>query len=192
MRIEKKQLTFLLLIALFAASAFAGAPGASAKNFCSVSKIPAEARRLLRRRAGGWILQDAGRLNASARKRWAAEKPVSCPGFAIGRFESAASVSYGVLLVPRKTSARGYRIVVLTRLNGRYQLKEAEASNSADSANFFIRGIPISRFFDLRAKRKFNISVADGIVLVDAGRGEYESDLFFWSGDAYHSQPVHY
>lgn len=182
---------FLLLVVLIAASAFAGTPGASAKNLCAASRIPPEARKLLRRRASGWILQDVSRLNAFARKRWAAEKPRSCPGFAIGRFESTVT-SYGVLLVPRKIQARGYRLVVLTRSNGRYRLREAEASKSENSANLFIRSIPISRFFDLRAKRKFNISVADGILLVDSGRSEYESDIFFWSGEAYHSQPVHY
>ena len=192
MRIEKKEPTILLLIALVAASAFAAPRRASAKNLCAADTIPADARKLLRRRSSGWIVQDVNRLSASARKRWTAEKPLSCPGFALGRFESTGSVSYGVLLVHRKTSARGYRLVVLTRSNGRYQLREAEASNSADSANFFIRGIRISRFFDLRAKRKFNISVSDGILLVDSGRGEYESDIFFWSGDAYHSQPVDY
>lgn len=191
MRIEKKKKTILLLVALFAASAFAGPRRASGRNLCGVNRIPAEVRRLLKKRAGGWILQDVDRLSASARDRWAAEKPPSCPGLAIGRFEST-TVSYGLLLVPRKTSTKGYRLLVLTRLAGHYRIREAEASKSADSTNFFIHSIPISHFFDLRAKRRFNIRFPAGIVLVDSGRGEYESDMFFWSGGAYHSQPVHY
>lgn len=82
--------------------------------------------------------------------------------------------------------------MVLTRLDGRYRLREAEASKSADSANFFVRSVPLSRFFDLSAKRKFNIASPGGILLVDSGRDEYESDIFFWSDGAYHSQPVDY
>ena len=192
MRIEKKQKIVLLLVALFVASAFGAPCRAAGKNLCGVNRLPAKARELLKKRASGWTVQDADRLSASARERWAAKTPPSCPGIAIGRFESTRTVSYGLLLVPRKNSARGYRLFALTRLGGHYQIREAEASKSADSANFFIRSVPISHFFDLRAKRKFNIRFPDGILLVDSGRDEYESDIFFWSGGAYHSQPVDY
>lgn len=191
MRIAEKQKIILLLVALLAASAFGGPRRASAKNLCGVNRLPAKVRELLRKRASGWTLQDVDRLNASARERWAAKKPPSCPGLAIGRFEST-TVSYGLLLVPRKTSTRGYRLFVLTRSDGHYRIGEAEASTSADSANFFVRSVPLSHFFDLRAKRRFNTRFPDGIVLVDSGHGEYESDIFFWSGGAYHSQPVDY
>ena len=192
MPIDKKRPIILLLIAVFAASTFAGPRRASGKNLCAASRIPAGARGLLRRRASGWTLQDVGRLSASARERWAAKRPSSCPGLAIGRFESTMTVSYGLLLVPRKTSAKGYRLLILTRLDGHYRLREAEASKSADPANFFVHDVPVSRFFDLNAQRKFNIRFPDGIVLVDSGRNENESDIFFLSGGAYHSQPVDY
>jgi hypothetical protein len=57
-------------------------------------------------------------LSQRAREAWEPEKPLTCPGIAVGHFESAKSLSYAVLLVPTGHPDEGYRFLVFSQKLG--------------------------------------------------------------------------
>ncbi len=56
----------------------------------------------------------------------------------------------------------------------------------------FVRKVPIGRFADQSARRKFHMKGIDGILFVDTSANDYESDLCFWNGSSYDHEPVDY
>lgn len=159
---------------------------------CGLASLPADLQSRLKADYGSWKVQEAQTLSEHARKTWEGKKPPACPGIAVGLFQGAKTPSYAVLLVPVDRPDAGYRFVVFSRKTGQssYEATVVEKSDDKGATNYFIRKVPISRFFNEESKRKFQVQAAEAILMVDSAETEYEADLYFWSNGRFQQQPV--
>jgi hypothetical protein len=162
-------------------------------DVCKVESLPAEVQRRLKEEFGSWRVQEPTDLSPRAHERWESEKPLACPGIAMGRFENAKTLSYAVLLIPKDHADTGYKFLVFSPNAGQpsYELGAVD-SGGGGAANFFIYRIQIGKFFDERSKKKFRVHTSEGILLVDSAEKEYGAEVYFWSVGSYQHQPVDY
>jgi hypothetical protein len=158
-----------------------------------VGSLPPDVQIRLKGEFGSWKVQEPADLSPRAHERWESEKPLQCPGIAVGRFENAKTPSYAVLLVPQGHADAGYKFLVFGPKAGQlsYEMRAVDSGDSG-AANFFIHRVRISKFFDEQSRKKFQAHTREGILLVDSAEKEYEADVYFWSGGSYRHQPVDY
>jgi hypothetical protein len=159
---------------------------------CKPESLPEEVRGHLKREFASWKIQEPETLSQHARERWESEKPVKCPGIAIGQFEKDKTISYGVLLVSQGRPDASYKLLVFSPKGASYETHVLDQSDDGGASNLFIRGVEIKKFFGGSSKRKFRVETREGILSVDSGENEYEADIYFWSGDSYQHEPVDY
>jgi len=92
--------------------------GKQAPVLCRLDSLPPAIQRHLREEYGSWRVQEAANLSPRARGRWESEKPLGCPGMAVGHFESAQTLAYALLLVPVGHADAGYMFVVFSQKAG--------------------------------------------------------------------------
>lgn len=163
-------------------------------NLCRFNSLPDAIQRDVRKEYGSWKVQEAVNLSPRARGRWESEKPLGCPGIAIGYFESAQALSYALLLIPAGNADAGYRFIVFSQRPGQseYEGKILDKLDERGASNYFLRGTPINKFFDDASKKKFNAHTPDVILLFDSAEKEYEVDVYYWSDGRYRHDPVDY
>ena len=161
---------------------------------CTQTLLPTEMQRLIQINYSSWRLQDVSNLSANAKERWQSEKPLDCPGIAVGQFENMNQKSYAVLLVPANKPDTGYRLLVFTPSGGQSQkpFRVIEQSDMIGASNFFVHQIQIAKVFSAEWVKKLQVITKDGILFVDAGTSEYEADVFFWTGDKYRHDAIDY
>lgn len=160
---------------------------------CSFGSLPSDIQNRLKGEPATWKVQEPESLSEYTRKTWAGKKPPGCPGIAEGLFQNTKAPSYAVLFVPvghpehNRTGFSetevGFRLVVFTRKVGlsSYEATVVERSNGHGPSNYFIRKVPIGRFFNEESKREFQVQATEGILMVDSAEQEYEADIYFWS-----------
>ena len=153
-------------------------------TLCKVESLPSEIQNRLKEEYGSWKIQEPTYLSQRAREAWEPEKPLTCPGVAVGHFESAKSLSYAVLLVPTGHPDEGYRFLAFSQ--------KLDKLDEKGAANYYIQSTPISKFFDEASRKKFQAHTMDGILLTDSGENEYGVEVYFWSGGRYRHEPVDY
>lgn len=156
---------------------------------CRVEDLPSTVQDRLKEELGSWKIHEPNRLASRARERWEAEKPLSCPGIAVGQFEGTEN-SYAIALVRQEQSSDAYKLIVVS---GASFTRVTTVEQSKDGASsIFIRGVPMERFFDEESKKKFGVSTRDGILIAVASDKEYETSLYFWVKGGYQKEPVDY
>jgi hypothetical protein len=182
---------FLLLSALLFGQA--AAPANQSSALCKVESLPSDIQNRLKEEYSSWKIQEPADLSQRAHERWESEKPLECPGIALGHFESTKTPSYAILLVPTG-HAGGYRFVVFGQKAGQpaYETKLVDKLDQNGAANYFIHRAPISKFFDEPSRKKFQAHTVDGILLVDSAENEYGVEVYFWSGGRYRHEPIDY
>jgi hypothetical protein len=180
---------FLLLSALGVGQTASADQGSI---LCKVGSLPSDIQNRLKGEFGSWKVQEPENLSEYTRKTWAGKKPPACPGIAMGLFQNAKDPSYAVLLVPVDHPDAGYRFLVFNRKTGQssYEATVVEQSDDHRASNYFIRKVPISRFFNEESKRKFQVQATEAILMVDSAEQEYEADIYFWSKGRFQQQPV--
>ena len=170
------------------------AAGKQALVLCQLDSLPPVIQRHLREEYGSWRIQEPADLSQRAHEAWEPEKPLACPGIAIGHFESAKTLSYAVLLVPRGHADEGYRFLAFSQKPGqqRYEIRVLDKLDEKGAANYYIQSAPISKFFDGPSRRKFQAYTKDGILLTDSGENEYGVEVYFWSAGRYRREPIDY
>jgi hypothetical protein len=156
---------------------------------CSLDVLPTAVGRQLNTEYSSWKIQDVFNLSATARRSWENKKygkPSRCPGIATGTFENE-SEAYAVLLVPRARPERAYRFVVFSPRDGgpAYQSTTIEAFDEGGAQNLFIRSVRISDLFNTTARKKLGITANEGVVIVESGKDELWTDVFFWTQRGY-------
>lgn len=189
-----KTTLLVMLFLLPSALVFGQAEIRASQNptLCNLESIPSDIQSRLKADYGSWKVQEAETLSDHARKTWEGRKPTACPGVAVGLFQGAKAPSYAVLLVPVDHPDAGYRFVVFSRKAGQssFEATVVEQSDDKGASNYFIRKVPVSRFFNEVSKRKFQVQAAEAILMVDSAETEYEADLYFWSNGRFQQQPV--
>jgi len=163
-------------------------------NLCRVDSLPVAVQHRLQQDYASWRAQDVPDLSPRARGRWESEKPLSCPGIAVGHFDSGQTFSYALLLVPEANPDAGYRFIVLSQSPGQSEYKATvlEKMDQAGAANYLIRGTPIGKFFDQASKNHFNARTPDVILLFDSAEKEYGVEVYYRSESNYRHDPVDY
>lgn len=161
---------------------------------CTLTMLPPEMQRHIQTNYSSWQVQDVSNLSASAKGRWQSEKPLSCPGIAIGLFQRVNQKSYAVLLVPANKPDTRYRLLVFTpsESGSPEPIRIIEQSDMSGASNFFVHQITISKFFSTEWVKKLRVSTKEGILFADAGKSEYETDIYFWTGEKYRHEAVDY
>lgn len=186
--------SLILLLGSIAVSDPQAAVAGKPRNLCGPESLPMGIQRRLKEEYRSWKIQELENLSPSAHSRWESEKPLRCPGLAVGRFESATTPSYAILLVPVAHPDAGYRFLVFSRSTGDAgsEARLVEKLDQSGSANYFLHTTAISKFFDKASRKKFQAQTPDGILLVDSAEKEYEVDVYFWSGGRYRHEPLDY
>jgi hypothetical protein len=159
---------------------------------CKMETLPPDVQSRLKGEFGSWKVQETTSLSPSAHERWESEKPLTCPGIAMGQFEDAAP-TYAILLLPQVHADGSYKFLVFSPKAGQssYEMRTADSGDKG-APNFFIHRAPISKFFDEPSRKKFQVHTVDGILLVDAAKNEYGVEVYFWSGGHYRHEPIDY
>jgi hypothetical protein len=63
---------------------------------------------------------------------------------------------------------------------------------SSGASNYFVQNARGRQFFDAASVRKFGAASTDSIVLFDAGKDEYDVEVYFWTGEGFRHEPVDY
>lgn len=161
---------------------------------CSLDTLPAEFHVRLDADFTSWKIQDSSSLSSQAKARWQDEKPLGCPGVAVGEFKRSNQVSYAVLLVPAGNSDAAYRLVVFTSSGGASPgtLETIDQWDNGGAANNFIHSVRIAKVFSPEWVRKLNVKTKEGVLSVDAGENEYGVDVYFWSDGQFRHEPIDY
>jgi hypothetical protein len=161
---------------------------------CTSAVLPAELQRHIQTDFPSWRPQNVSTLSANAKERWQSEKPLDCPGIAIGLFENMNQRTYAVLLVPANNPDAGYRLLAFTPHGGQSPdaFRVIEQSDKIGASNFFVHQIRIAKVFRTEGVRKLRINTRDGILFVGSGKSEYETDVYFWTGTRYRHEPIDY
>jgi hypothetical protein len=164
------------------------------QGLCQPDSLPSAIKHRLREEYCSWRVQDVANLSQRAHERWESEKPLECPGIAVGHFESAQAPSYALLLVPVANTDAGYRVLVFSQKTGEsdYEIRILDKLDQSGAANYFLRGTPISKFFSEESKKRFHAHTVDVILLFDSAEKEYEVDVYYWSEGRYRHNPVDY
>ena len=172
-------------ILVFVVLAFGAHLAAETQNACEADALPPEAKSFVSKTFPGWRLKLTSDLVAYDQELWAKEHPKECPGIAVGHFEAADQVAYGLLLIPKSVPELGYKIVVLNRstTGNTYSVRvldHAEGQPGADSG-LVISKVPPGGYsgFDTTQSAKLRL---DGL---EAEWIEKSSVLYFWRNGRY-------
>ena len=96
---------------------------------CKLGSLPQDVQSRLKTEFGSWKVQEPRDLSPRAHERWESEKPLACPGIAVGQFEIAKMPSYAVLLVPQSHTVAGYKFLVFGPKAGKqsYDMRVADS-----------------------------------------------------------------
>lgn len=190
------RLIVVVILSLVAAAPSAGPSMSQAKQtdaslLCRLDVLPEDFKRAVNTRFSSWKIQEPSNLTPSARERWKSEKPLTCPGIAVGEFETPGKSSYAVLLVPKNNPDSAYKLLIYAPpLPDRFRTLEEWSQGQA--ANYFIHAIVIAKVFSKDWIRKLNVTTRDGILAAEAGKNEYGIDVYFWSKGQYQHEPIDY
>jgi hypothetical protein len=159
---------------------------------CARDSLPGDLQSALETSLSSWKIQNVSSLSARANERWQAEKPLKCPGIAVGQFEILGQSSYAILLVPRQNPDSAYKILVFSP-NANHPTAALRALDEWDkggAANNFIHATTIAKVFSAESVRKLKVETKDGILAVESGEDEYGVEVFFGSNGAFRHEPI--
>jgi hypothetical protein len=185
-----------LVIARQHSSSSATAKPTHVADLCKPGSLPKDIQSHLKERYSSWKVQEPDYLNSNARERWESEKPLQCPGIAMGHFDSADATSYAVLLTSqsRTGAGAGYKFIIFSP-NSRqqsYTISFDEQVDEDGSGNFFIHRVSISKFFDENSKKRFQVQSSEAILLVGSAEKQYGAEVYFLAKSGYKHEPVDY
>jgi hypothetical protein len=154
---------------------------AQTTEICSLTRLPSAASELLKTKFPLWRAKQISDLEAYDRQLWIEEHPKECPGIAIGHFESSEQLAYAVLLLPKKESTGGYKIVVLSELGSVYSAKILDQAQG-QGADMAISAAAPGQYSDFEDTKRAKVTV-DGIYVEWI---EKAAVLYYWSDGQYH------
>ena len=136
------------------------------------------------------MIQTGSNLGPYAREGWAATKPAECPGIEAGKFEHANEISYAILLVRNTPSDQAYKLVVFSRVGNRADFRMRLLDEGDHGArDYYLRKLPLS-YFSRESRKKFSMEGPEIILITESGENEAGSEIYYWSGGRYKSDPI--
>lgn len=177
----------LATLSLYAATREAEEPS----SLCRLDSLPQDVRESLSRNFSAWKIQQPADLSMRARTRWEQERPLTCPGIAVGHFQDPKNTSYALLLVPVNRASDVYRLVVYAQQSSaRYYGFRAAGQGANGGSEVFVAAVPTVRYFEVTSKWVAHSHVSEAVMLVDSAATE--SYLYIWSDTAYERAQVNY
>jgi hypothetical protein len=160
---------------------------------CSPDMLPPELCDRLKVEFTSWKIQEVANLSEWAKARWQDEKPLRCPGIAVGEFERPNQLSYAVLLVPIKNPGSADRFLIFTPGEGKSSsvLRQLEA-HKGGVENYLIHSVTISRMFSPVWMTKLQITTKEAVLFFDSGENEIGTGIYFWSRGEFREDSVDY
>jgi hypothetical protein len=156
---------------------------------CDETTLPAPIRHLLKSKFPQLRPKQVSDIDTDNRQFWLdGPNGNDCPGIAIGHFESAKSLAYAFLLVPRLNPNGGHKIVIVSKEADK-DVYAATLLDHADEQTF--SGLVISRakpgeYKDWEGKRSIRIRT-DALYVEWIDKG---AQLYYWSAGRYHKLQV--
>jgi len=159
---------------------------------CSLRTLPAELQKRLGAEFSSWKVQKPSDLSETAKVRWHSAKYAGCPGLDVGEFRENKRQSYAVLLVPREKPDSAYRMIIFTPSAPEFkqEFQVVDSGNAVGASNFFLHIVRTEKLFDTTSLSTYQIRTKEALLLFDAGKDEYEVDVYYWSDDGYRSLPL--
>ncbi len=152
---------------------------------CAVEALPAPIGELLRDKFVRWRPKQMSDMEADDQQLWLkGPNPKDCPGIAIGHFESANSLSYAFLLVPKSEPSSGYKIVVISKGSTKdaYDWKLLDHAEGQTYSGLVISKAEPGKYSDWENTKSIQIKL-DGIYVEWMEKG---AQLYYWFGGRYH------
>jgi hypothetical protein len=177
-------------LVFFFLTPMAGAQSKAAP-LCDLSSLPQEVQAKLATNYSDWQPETPENLRKRDRAGWITEHPNSCPGIAIGHFESKTYLSYAFFLVSKpEKKLPGFHVVVFSRteesaLIVSHIVFESERGTFSPYSDLVIATAPPHQYEELDEDtdkpRKVTLQL-DGILYEAIGMA---SSLFYWDRDHY-------
>jgi len=155
---------------------------ARAQSRCGQAALPPQARALLGERFPKWRIKLPSDLDDFDKQAWAQEHPKDCPGLAIGHFEDAIQVAYGLFLVPKSSAGSGSKLVVLaeSKTAGGYVVRMLAEERGPESG-MVISKVPPGKYPGFDTTQSVRLKL-DGL---EAEWLEKSSVLYYWRNGKY-------
>jgi hypothetical protein len=150
---------------------------------CDLMSLQAKA--VLDQRFSGWRPKVLFDLRGYDKKLWLKMHSKECPGIAGGHFESSDRLAYAVLLVPKAAEKAGYKIIVLSKPAGEYDVRLLDQANGTDDG-LVVSKAPRGRHSGFGDEKSVRLTL-DG---VNVEWLEKSSTLYYWSKGKYQNIPT--
>lgn len=162
---------------------------AQSSSPCDGATVPTPISELLNDKFPQWRPKRISDMDADNQRFWLeGRNGETCPGIAIGHFESVSRLSYAFLLVPRSNPSGGYKVVIFSK-DASKDVYSSTLLDHADEQTY--SGIVIFRaepgkYKDLTGKNSIQIRT-DVLYLEWIEKG---AQLYYWSAGRYHKLQV--
>ena len=157
--------------------------GQNSGSFCSERFLPKKGVVLLREKFRDWRIKTVEDMEPAHQALWQQNRFMDCPGLAKGHFTGTASEEIGLLLVPRQTEKKGFKVVVLAQKPGGsgMELISIKSESMQDQERFVVYMAPAGLYSNYNKTKEVELQ-SDGIYLEDLEMG---STLVYWKNSRF-------
>jgi len=158
---------------------------------CNADSLPSDIRDPIKKDFASWRIKETPLLTEHAKSYWISKHLQTCPGIAIGLFQSSTLPSYAVLLVPANLPNSAYKLIVFTRPEGKplYEHIEVERSDDPGASNDFIAKAILNDVFNEETRKKLNAQAPEAILIVDSSEQAPHTAIYFSTAAGWQHQP---
>jgi hypothetical protein len=156
---------------------------------CDITALPAPISELLKGKFAQWRPKQVSDMEADEQQLWLkGPNGKACPGIAIGHFESADSLSYAFLLVPRSDANGGHKIVVFSKetVKDDYTSRLLAHAETQTYSGLVISKAEPGKYKDWESKKSIQIKL-DALYVEWMEKG---AQLYYWRVGRYQKLQV--
>jgi hypothetical protein len=166
---------------------FIGSPrilGRLPNDPCDHVSIPDKLSVELERSFSDWRMVIPSDLDPASHDLWAKNYAAGCPGFVAGHFLRPDSLAYAFLLVPKDSTAKGYRLVTFSETpDGVWRPIILEKKDQYTPTSLVIRLAPPGNYKQAGGSKSVQTHT-DGIISQSLGVGIL---VYYWNGSRFSS-----
>ena len=156
---------------------------------CDGATVPTAITELLKDKFPQWRPKRISDMDADNQRFWLEGRDAgTCPGIAIGHFESASRLSYAFLLVPQSNPSGGYKVIVFSKQAGKdiYSPTLVDHAEGQTYSGLVIFRANPGEYKDLERNKAIHIRT-DVLYLEWIEKG---AQLYYWLAGRYHALQV--
>jgi len=156
---------------------------------CDEVVVPDRISELLKSKFVQWRPKQISDMQAEDQQLWLkGPNGKACPGIAIGHFDSADSLSYAFLLVPRSDANGGHKIVVFSKETGKdvYTWRLLDHAEGQTYSGLVISKAEPGKYEDWEGKKSIRLKL-DALYVEWMEKG---AQIFYWTAGRYQKLQV--